>query len=219
MKLKKIMTIVTLLFSSIFLCSCSFNNDLKDHFISYYDAQLNEHAFKTSVGTEMVIINLDKENISDSPKIVLTVHVGRGADENETYQWLKLSLDERKANLKECADLVIEYAKNNNWENDYYLYVNVCQVYGGCSIIYDYEEDEIWIPNCENTFIEMYEKFNTFYKKDLEETQEGIDFLVDNNLAYMKHNQVEYKNIFFYNIYIDNDGNFKSYGEDDSTKY
>lgn len=65
----------------------------------------------------------------------------------------------------------------------------------------------------------MYEKFNTFYKKDLEETQDGIDFLVDKNLAYIKHNQVEYENIFSYTVCIDNERNFKSYGEDDSIKY
>lgn len=57
----------------------------------------------------------------------------------------------------------------------------------------------------------MYEKFNTFYKKDLEKTQDGIGFLVNNNLAYIKHNQVEYESIFSYTVYIDNEGNFKSY--------
>lgn len=65
----------------------------------------------------------------------------------------------------------------------------------------------------------MYEKFNTFYKKDLEETQKGIDFLIENNLAYLKHNQVEYKSIFSYNVYINNDGEFENYGKDASTKY
>lgn len=140
-------------------------------------------------------------------------------NQDEVYNWLQLPIKERKADLRECAELVIKYAQNNNWKNDYYLYVDLANVYGGCNIIYDYEKDEIWIPNCENTFIEMYEKFNTFYKKDLEETQDGIDFLVDKNLAYIKHNQVEYENIFSYTVYIDNEGNFKSYGEDDSIKY
>lgn len=220
---KKTLQIVLAFLSSVLLCSCSSKNDLNDDFISYYEQQLDQKVYKTSNNQNFIIGNLDKQKISEvseHPKVILRVYLGNETkNQDEVYNWLQLSIDERKADLKECAELVIKYAQNNNWKNDYYLYVYLANIYGGCNIIYDYEKDEIWIPNCENTFIEMYEKFNTFYKKDLEETQDGIDFLVDNNLAYIKHNQVEYKNIFSYTVYIDNEGNFKSYGEDGSIKY
>jgi len=217
---KKTLQIVLVFLLSILLCSCSSNNNLNDDFISFHEQQLDQKVYKTSQDQNFVISNLDKEKVPEHSKVVLMVFLGNETKyQDEVYKWLQLSIDERKADLRECAELVIKYAQDNNWKNDYYLYVNLTDIYGVCSIIYDYEKDEIWIPNCENTFIEMYEKFNTFYEKDLEETQDGIDFLVDNNLAYIKHNQVEYRNIFSYTVYIDNEGNFKSYGEDNSIKY
>lgn len=220
MLFKKTLQIILVFLSSVLLCSCSSKNNLNDDFISFYEQQLDQKVYKTTKDQNFVIGNLDKEKVSEHPKVVLMVFLGNETkNQDEVYNWLQLPIKERKADLRECAELVIKYAQNNNWKNDYYLYVDLANVYGGCNIIYDYEKDEIWIPNCENTFIEMYEKFNTFYKKDLEETQDGIDFLVDKNLAYIKHNQVEYENIFSYTVYIGNEGNFKSYGEDDSIKY
>lgn len=220
MLFKKTLQIVLVFLSSVLLCSCSSKNNLRDDFINYYEEQIEQKVYNTSKVQNFGIGNLDIEKVSEHPKVVLRVYLGNGTEyQDEVYKWLQLSIDERKADLRECAELVIKYAQDNNWKNDYYLYVNLTDIYGACSIIYDYEKDEIWIPNCENTFIEMYEKFNTFYTKNLEETQDGIDFLVDKNLAYIKHNQVEYENIFSYTVYIDNEGNFKSYGEDDSIKY
>lgn len=216
MNLKRMMHLFSIILVSFFVCACSANNSLKSDFINYYKEQLDEGAFITSMGTKFIIGSLDKENTSNHPNVVLLVFLNSN---NHTFQWLQLSADKRKDDMKEMADLVIEYAKNNKWSNDYYLYVEVGEIYGGCCITYDYEKDEIWIPNCENIYIQMYEKFNTFYKKDLEETQEGLDFLVDNNLAYIKHNQVEYRNIFCYTVYIDKKGKFSSYGKEDSTKY
>lgn len=219
MKLSKktiLILIVSLLVITLY--SCSSETDLKECFIDYYKNKLNNKTFTTSTNKEMIIINLEKES-SSNPKVILTVCIGgESSANNATYDWLQLSPEERKSELKECGDMLIQYAKDNNWSNDYYLYVNLCQVYDGCNIVYDYEQDDIWIPNRESIFIEMYEKFNTFYKRDLEETQGGIDFLISKDLAYIKHDQVEYNHTSSYGIHI-SDGKFKSYNEEDSTKY
>lgn len=53
----------------------------------------------------------------------------------------------------------------------------------------------------------MYEEFDTMYKKNLEKSQEGIDFLINNDLAYLKHNEIEYKSSIFSGVYI-YDGEF-----------
>lgn len=215
---KKAILILSVVLSVITLCSCSSKTDLKENFVDYHKNKLDNKTFITSTNKEMLIIDLEKEN-SSNPKVILTVCVGGESSVNDvTYDWLQLSPEERKSELKECGDMLIQYAKDNNWSNDYYLYVNLCQIYDGCHIVYDYEQDSIWIPNCENTFIKMYEKFNTFYKKDLEKSQEGIDFLVNEDLAYIKHDQVEYNHTSSYSIYI-SDGKFENYNENDSTKY
>ncbi len=212
-------TLFLLFIITLFLCSCSFKNEnIKDDFMNYNKEQLENHIFTTSMNTEIVIVDIEKENTSHNPRVILTVTIGNSDVAKKTYQWLQLSHDERKADLKECGDMVVKYAQDNNWSNDYYLYVKVCQIYDGCNIVYDYEHNVIWLPKCENTFTKMYEKFNTIYKKELEETQEGIDFLVENDLAHIKHNQVVYKSNISYNVYI-SDGEFESYGEEDSVKY
>lgn len=64
----------------------------------------------------------------------------------------------------------------------------------------------------------MYEKFGTFLEKTVAETQDGIDFLISNNLAYMKHNEVEFKKISSYDVYVHED-KFSSYDKDQSTAY
>ena len=215
---KKAILILLIVLSVITLCSCSSDTDLKDNIINYYKNELNNKTFTTSTNKEMIIIDLEKEN-SSNPKVIFTVCIGGESSINDvTYDWLQLSPKERKSELRECGDMLVQYAKDNNWSNNYYIYVRLCQVYDGCDVIYDYEQDSIWIPNCEDTFVEMYEKFNTFYKKNLEESQDGIDFLISKDLAYIKHDQVEYNHTSSYSVYI-SDGKFESFNEEDSTKY
>ena len=209
---KKLIIIFITLLLFVTFPSCSTDNDLKEDFIDYYKTQLNSNA-------NFIIGNLEKESDSNNPKVILTLFLDDDTETNEqTYEWLQVSPNERKKDLKEYGDIVIKYANENNWSNNYYLYINVSNIYDGCSILYDYENDEIWIPNCENIFLEMYQKFGTFYKKELENTQEGINFLVENNLAYVKHDKVEYNNNMSYTAFIQN-GEFKTYGENNSTKY
>lgn len=220
MKFYKKFTIIFVMSLAIFqFSSCSSNDNLKESFVNYYKEKINDYIFTTSLGTQIVIGGFYKENNTSNPKVVFNVYIGGNPQSNEqVYKWLELSPNERKEDLKECGDMVTKYAQDNNWSNDYYLYVNASNIYNACSIVYDYEQDKIFIPNCEDTFLEMYQKFGTFYKKELEETQEGINFLIENDLAYMKHNKIEYRNILSYNVFI-NDGEFKSYGEDNSSVY
>lgn len=65
----------------------------------------------------------------------------------------------------------------------------------------------------------MYELFGTMSKKDVAEMDGGIDFLVNNGIGYIKHNEIEYyKNIRgSASIY---EGEFSiSLDEDDYTVY
>lgn len=220
MKLKKLLHIFIISLSSLFLTSCSSQKSLRDDLVIYCEEQVEDYFFETSLGTEVCIVNLSKEEASAHPRVILTVDIGSGADyESIFYQWLQLSPTERKAELRECADLVIQYAQNKKWENNYYLYVELITTYNFSSIVYNYETDEIWIPKFESDFIEMYEKFNTFTKNNLETTQEGIDFLLEKNWAHIKHNQVEYYPMTAYTVYIDEDGKFSAYGQENSIKY
>lgn len=104
-----------------------------------------------------------------------------------------MSIEERKSDLKECGDMIIEFSKSEEWDNDYYLYININQIYNGQDLVYNYETDSLYVPTTESIFMAMYEQFGTMYEKDLEEMDGGIDYLVNNNLAYLKHDEIEYK--------------------------
>jgi hypothetical protein len=220
---EKISIIVPIIVCILCLCSCSKktpDEKLTDSFLEYSlgktDGKFNR-VFTTSNGTEMVVSELQKEDAT-SPKVILSVDIGNTDFKNQIYQWITSPVNVRMDDYRECAEMVIKYAKNENWDNDYYLYVNTRNIYGSCDIVYDYEKDMIYIPNAENTYKEMYEQFGTFYTKDITEADNGSDFIINNNLGYWQHNELETKDATSYSIFL-HDGKFSEYEKDKSTVY
>lgn len=224
MKIHKILLLTSIVtVGMLFLCSCSkktSDENLTDNFLAYSlgktDGNLNR-VFTTSNGTEMIICTLRKED-ARYPNVLLDAVIGNNDAENQTYQWITSPIGVRMDDCRECAEMVIKYAKNKKWDNDYYLYVNIGDVYGSCDVVYDYEKDIIYIPNVENTYKEMYEKFGTFSVKDVAEAVNGPDFIIDNNLGQWQHNELETRDVTSYSIYL-NDGEFSEFNKDKSTAY
>lgn len=223
-KIHKILLLTSIVAAGmLFLCSCSkktSDEKLTDSFLEYSlgktDGKFNR-VFTTSNGTEMVISELAKED-THYPKVLLSVEIGNIDFKNQIYQWITSPISMRMDDYRECAEMVIKYAKNENWDNDYYLYVNTRNIYGSSDVVYDYEKDMIYIPNAENIYKEMYEQFGTFYTKDVAEADNGSDFIIDNNLGYWQHNELETKDATSYSIYL-HDGKFSEYEKDKSTAY
>ncbi len=213
--------IITFLIICTVLCGCGNTNSSSDTLVDKMLAynSIDSRVFTTTKGTEMYASSLEIENTDYSPRVVLTLNIGNTYIYEKAYNWCQMSIEERKADLKECGDMVVSYAKSEDWDNDYYLYVNVDSVYDGLSVVYDYEEDWLYVPDSEIIYMNMYEQFNTLNKWDLEDSQEGIDFLINNDLAYLKHNEVEYKHNILSGVYI-HDGEFsKSIDDDEYTIY
>lgn len=220
---EKILIIVPIIICVLFLCSCSkqtSEEELTNNFLEYSlgktDGKCNR-VFTTSNGTEMVASELQKED-SGSPSVILSVDIGNTDIKEKLHQWITSPVSMRMDDYRECAEMVIKYAKNENWDNDYYLYINTRNIYGSCDIVYDYEKDMIYIPNAENTYKEMYEQFGTFHVKDVAEAANGSDFIIDNNLGQWQHNELETKDATSYSISI-YDGEFSEYEKDKSTAY
>ena len=219
-QVRKILLLVSLVtVGTLFLCSCSqktAEEKLTDSFLEYTlgktDGKCNR-VFTTFNGTEMVVSELKKED-ANFPKVVLYVDIGNTDFKEKLYRWLTSPMDD----YRECAEMVIKYAKNENWDNNYYLYICTRNIYGDCDVIYDYEKDLIYIPNSENVYKEMYEKFGTYHIKDVADLDGGTDFIADNNLGYWKHNELETNDATSYTIFL-NDGKFSEYGKDKSTAY
>lgn len=202
---------------SLMLSGCNSKpNDLKDDFIEYHSAKFEGSTLVTSSNTKMSVMSLNKESKNHVPRVVLWLHMD--ASDDEKYQWLQLSYDERKEELKKCGELVIAYAKNQGWDNDYYLYVSIVGIFDGCDMVYDYETNSLYVPNCENTFVQMYQRFDTFEKEDLIGTDEGKEFLLKKGLATTKHGEIDFNSNIGYTVFIC-DGEFGSFGDDDSSKH
>lgn len=220
---EKISIIVPIIVCILCLCSCSkktpdekLTNSFLEYSLGKTDGKFNR-IFTTSNGTEMVVSELQKEDAT-SPKVILSVDIGNTNFKNQIYQWITSPVNVRMDDYRECAEMVIKYAKNENWDNDYYLYVNTRNIYGSCDIVYDYEKDMIYIPNAENIYKEMFEQFGTFNVKDVAEADGGTDFIIDNNLGYWQHNELETKDVTSYSIFL-HDGKFSEYEKDKSTAY
>lgn len=208
--LKSTMLILLCFLISSATTACGDKKTEREKFTSFLGEEGT--VIRSKSGIDMCVISLDKEN-SSNPKVVIQI----SPNENLytlTYNWMCLTATEQKEDLKDFGDKVVSYAKEENWDNDYYLYVTFrCS---DISIVYDYEMDTLWIPNNIDTYKEMYEKFNTLAKSSLTETEEGKKFLVENNLATIKHNEVElFHSDMCYTVYI-SDGKFSSYGKDGS---
>lgn len=185
--------LLTVFLISLAACSSESNDkNLKEAFAEFQSDKCNGDVFYTSRGTEMVISELAKE-VSDSPKVVFTVFIGNeGNIYEQEYQWMNLTPDEKKADLKECGEMVIEYANSQNWDNDYYLYITTSGLYApDCDVVYDYENNWLYVPEVEETYIEMYNQFDTLSESTISETQAGRTFLIENGLAHEQHGEIE----------------------------
>lgn len=182
----------------------------EEQFLSYLGQEENEFTFAN--GLRVCVASFEKED-SFKPKVVIWVAPIENGYE-KTYDWMCESVSSQRDDLKIIANKVISYAKEQKWDNDYYLYVRFGD--DRRSYVYDYEADEFWIPNCAVIYKRLYEKFKTFNLEEISQKEGGKNYLLDNGLAEIKHGEMEfnYPKEGYY-VYISND-EFHSFGEDDS---
>ena len=118
-QVRKILLLVSLVtVGTLFLCSCSqktAEEKLTDSFLEYTlgktDGKCNR-VFTTFNGTEMVVSELKKED-ANFPKVVLYVDIGNTDFKEKLYWWLTSPISKRMDDYRECAEMVIKYAKND----------------------------------------------------------------------------------------------------------
>lgn len=167
------------------------------------------------------LMSIKKEQNSYYPMVVMKLMID-GMDENfyqNKYDFIKKSNDEKLDILRKAGDLLVEFAQSQEWDNNYYLYVDLYRVPEN-DYVYDYKDNVLYVPNDEELYVTMYEKFQTFDKDELTKSQEGIDFLISNKMAAYKHNELEIDYpLTGFNVYIDANGKFHSSKIDGSTRY
>lgn len=164
-----------------------------EDFREFHDLSEKE-MYQMKSGFRVSYLSLNKGKKGSRPIVVFSLYthatVQKGFEEGyqneqECYkaacEWMKMPADKRKVDMREAADLVIDFALKEGWK-DYYLYVQLfC---AGHHVLYDYERDALWVPEDEETRIEMCEKFGSFAREDVAKTQAGQDYLVEMGWAY-----------------------------------
>lgn len=150
-------------------------------------SQYGEIELKSGVKTHLY--SLEKENGYQYRVWVGITNVANNNDK-ALYDWLKSSVSNKKTDLKEVGDKVVSFAKDKNWNNNYYLYVTF-EYDLNVQTVYDYETDKIYIPTCDKYFIEMYDNFKSCNDYAIKDMQGGADWLVSKGLGEYKHGEFE----------------------------
>jgi len=127
--------------------SYSHSNHLDNDFEKY----IRDSNFRSSNQTPIFLAYLGKDKtIDNSTNIVLTVWIWDDVNnQNIEKNWSELSSEEKKNDLRECAELVEKFLKNKDVPYSYHIYVNVQNTSKLGNYVYDKSHDSIWIPNCE----------------------------------------------------------------------
>ena len=213
--------IIFIIILLIVLCGCSFKNN-EDKFKDFIKNDIvtvegQNEVIKLPSGhnidTKLFCLGFDKEKTTYKPRVVLTIF---SSMENEWY----LNLDNVKKDMRYLGEIVIQYAENEGWDNDYYVYITSDLPSTLGHLVYDYETDSLHVPNRYDDYLNLYKKFKTFNITDISERENGVDYLVDRRIGRIVHNQFEYSIDWLksYRVYI-SDGVFKEYGISDSYRF
>ena len=215
MKNKIIGIFVVLLFVSTTLCGCSGNGvELKDSFLSYYKDEFIDNIIELPSGFKVSIFKVNKEKTNSNPHIIVDVLLANDNNaerDKEMYEWLKMDDGDKKADLKYIGEKYIEFSKSKKWSNNYYLYTAMFDTtLGQC--LYDYENSSLRNPKMQDLFIEMYEEFKTMNENEVAETPKGQKFLIDNEVAELKHGELEwtdeFRNSWWSYVDVDSEGKY-----------
>lgn len=202
--MKKVWTVFCLMF--VLLCSstlggCTDDKELtiQEDFAQYYaESNVKDSKYlylKTSNGATLWNISFNKEENS-SPKIVVDWEFDfsdKTTKDKNKYKFITQKPQAIKSEMKAIGDKVVQFAKARQWNNNYYLYIAITIESFEFDFVYDYEKDILYSPKQLPVVIEMYEKFSTFYQKDIANMQGGADWLVANGLGEMKHGEYSSK--------------------------
>ena len=109
--------------------------------------------YTTTLGSPLFLYELEKDKtVNNLTNIVLTVFIHDDkSNPNKEKNWAMLSPDEKKRDLRECANLVEDFLKSKNVSYNCNIYVNVERTSRLGYYVYCKTSDLIWIPPCEET--------------------------------------------------------------------
>lgn len=164
---------VVLAFSFV---GCSDEKDLQSEFAEYLTLDKKNGTYLMSSETEVSLFSFDKTDDA-LPKFCIEFNI----EYKPLYDWLKLSNETRKTDLKAIAILAQNFITSKDWSNKCQIYISV--IYDpGTQSIYDLTKDKLYVPNCDSIFSEMYETYSTCSLSKVREIPSGSDWLTSRNI-------------------------------------
>lgn len=187
------------------------NPNLEELFLEHLKTELNleGNVFKTnSLELYEDYIKIDIEEREWEYRIVVTMCEYLSPN-NE--QFFNISLNELKNEMKNFAEYFITFAKEQNLDNDYYLYTQITDL--DFHFVYDYEQNKLYYPKRYDVFLEMLREFDTIDDNKIAETEYGQNWLVEKNCGEIKHHEYEsfIDTVGNPQVYIDEKGKFSSW--------
>ncbi len=217
--LKKAAVLCLSLMLMISLCACNKGmprKDMANKFINYYQNELESehHGIVTPSGTTMYLVSLTPSSV-DSVKKAVVMNVTPN-EAGAAYEWISKSDEERKQDLQYIGKMFLDMCEDKNWGTGFTFYVTVMPIYGHCSVVYHYEKDEMWVPKLEDTFKELYEKYQTFDLDTLRESEESGNYLVSKGLAENTKDGIKLNSNTSYFVEVSQNGAFEAGKQDES---
>lgn len=212
--MKKIIGIVLAVILCLGAVGCSNSQSNKDKFVKYikenYESNDNIGRVVLPSGYKLTsgLFSIEKEKDSYLPKVVIGYDIFP-SDDNFYLQ----GFDKIKEDMKFIGDMAISYADSQNWDNDYYLYVQIYIPWTADNLVYDYELEALYAPEDYSKRINLYKEFGSFYVDDVAEMDGGMEYLIENRFGVIKHGKFEkLRSVFDLgpNVFIDDDGKFQS---------
>lgn len=180
-KLRKLSVIAFIVSSALLMlsfagCTDSDDKDLQAGFAEYLSLDKKNGTYLMSSETEVSLFSFEKTD-DTLPKFCIEFNI----EYKSLYDWLKLSNETRKTDLKAVALLAQNFVVSKDWSSKCQIYISV--IYDpGTQSIYDLTKDKLYVPNCDNIFSEMYETYSTCSLSKVREMPSGSDWLTSRNI-------------------------------------
>ena len=157
-------------------CTDSDDKDLQTGFAEYLSLDKKNGTYLLSSETEVNLFSFGKTDDA-LPKFCIEFNI----EYKQLYDWLNLTNEKRKADLKSVAVQAQNFIASKDWSNKCQIYISV--IYDpGTQTIYDLNKDKLYVPNCDNIFSEMYETYSTCSLSKVREMPSGSDWLTNRNI-------------------------------------
>lgn len=193
--MKKVLSLLLAVCLVLSLTACANDTDntddkMQDLFKEYLSTNVSNDEHRAYIEIDNLNLFVSMTNVEIEKKegeYRIIADMGYVSDEGEIFN---NPLQDLKYEMNQFAEYFITFAKQQELDNDYYLYVT-CYCENALEFVYDYEEDRLYYSKHYDDFLKMYNKFGSIDFDAVASTENGKNWLVENGFGETKHHEFE----------------------------